>query len=859
MAVSPIQTNIDNTKSHRHYNEANKPVKTKNNVKPLAPEGHLVHDRLMQMPKFFWKDFAYDLKAVRDGFRGNANDHQTGRLNDVGIKLGGVGIATMLAARTTNPVARIMEYAGLGAFLAAMSIFPKIAIQAPSRVMHGFDTGIEYIDDQGRKKSVFQDSNYIPFDMYQGERPSEDLDIIGDRLGIPRNIKNRHDVIKEQMRKIATQNNTLWMLTAGFATPVIAALTCFGLERLIAPAYANVKNMSYNSRITQVLKNTSEMTLDPNEIGANNVSKKVEAILKNYRGKEIPKSELDSVVDILTKDMPSSLSDGIRKDLISILEKEKNGYKLADNAADDIILSIKKSLPKNNQTLMEKIFIPTKEEMAEILKGHETVSGDDLIQIKGKLKELFANKIKNDAKLSNDTKEYLKAFQNNNLLENISKNLQKEKSLYLSDQGYKEILDFSKILGEFKHYERLLDKYKSFKFEHTSETVLARYYAKFEKTLFNVLDINFKDLKQMKESEKYAKEILDAKLTALTKDEKKYNKAIEKLTKVMSEMDVALNGRSANESHIKDLITAIENNYNNTAKRLDKAGSFKNTIDKLVKEDVNTLSNSINSREELFDFLDGIRVEKSLAKEKMIEKATENAKGVGSAKESAISRIFERYQGANNSFNRFLHTMDVYKREIPNGEYDKAILQKGKDILLTGTSSENALKHNMVNNASFYKDVMNTIYQVGQYEGSAPEHIVKGKGYLTDATKNAIKENEIANGKILDRLQNYINRFRNIIGNKTIDFTKPGHVLDNNIRAYEKSQKPMTMFNLVAQSPVDFIKGAANRRYGTQKWLRIVSTIGASVLGATVLAQYGFGKLKNPHNLMKQVSDDKNS
>ncbi len=859
MAISPIQTNIENTKSHKHYNEATKPVKTKKNVKPLAPEGHLVHDRLLQMPRFFLKDFAYDMKAVRDGFRGTANDHQTGRLNDVGIKLGGIGIATMLAARTTNPVARIMEYAGLGAFLAAMSIFPKVAIQAPSRMMHGFDTGIEYIDDQGRKKSVFQDSNYIPFDMYQGERPSEDLDIIGDRLGIPRDIKNRHDVIKEQMRKIATQNNTLWMLTAGFATPVIAALTCFGLERLIAPAYANVKNMAYNSRISHTLKATQNMPINPDEIASNNLSKKVENILKNYKGKELPTSELDDIVRLLTNEMPSGVSEGIKEDLTNILTQEKNGFVVKENIADDIISSIKKSLPKNNQTVMEKVFVPTKEEITNILSGYETITSDNLLEIKSKLKEISANKIKNDATLSNDMKEYLKAFQNNNLMEDISKNLQKEKSHFLTEKSMKEIVDFAKIFGEFKHNEKLLDKYTNFKFEYNSETVLARSYAKFEKTLFNVLDIKFKDLKQMKESETYAKEILDRKLNELVKDEAKYNKAIFKLTKAMSEMEIALNGRNAESSNVKDLITAIENNYNITAQRLEKAGNFKNTINKLVKEDVKTLSNSINSREELFDFIDGIRVDKTLEKNG-IDYAVENAKGVGSAKEAAISRIFERYQGAKNSFNRILHTMDVYKRELPVGEYDKEILKKGKDILLTGSSSENTLKHNTINNASFYKDIMNTIFRVEQYEGGKFENIVKGKGYITEATKKAMSgKNDIASGKILDRFQNYINRFRNIVGNKAIDFTKPEHILDNNISLYEKSQKPMTMFNLVAQSPVDFVKGAADRRYGTQKWLRIVSAIGAGVIGATVLAQYGFGKLKNPHNLKKQVSDDKNS
>lgn len=116
MAINPVQPNIENTKSHIPYREAKGTIKTDKNVKPLPPEGHLVHDSWTMLPKYFLKDIAYDMKAVKDGFQGNANDHQLGRLNDVGLKLGGIGIATMLAARTKNPMVRIMEYAGLGAF-----------------------------------------------------------------------------------------------------------------------------------------------------------------------------------------------------------------------------------------------------------------------------------------------------------------------------------------------------------------------------------------------------------------------------------------------------------------------------------------------------------------------------------------------------------------------------------------------------------------------------------------------------------------------------------------------------------------------------------------------------------------------
>ena len=129
MAINPIQPKIENTKSQGSYRDANTPIKTDGLVKPLPPQGHLVHDGLLAIPKFFVKDIAYDIKAVKDGFKGEANDHQLGRLNDVGMKLAGIGIATYLASKTTNPVARIMEYAGLGAFLAGMSLYPKVAVK----------------------------------------------------------------------------------------------------------------------------------------------------------------------------------------------------------------------------------------------------------------------------------------------------------------------------------------------------------------------------------------------------------------------------------------------------------------------------------------------------------------------------------------------------------------------------------------------------------------------------------------------------------------------------------------------------------------------------------------------------------
>ena len=259
MAIQPVQMNIDTTKSQqpvrqkkvvKPYLEAEGAVSTETLVKPLPPKGHLIKNDLKTGVKYLFNDIAYDAKSIKNGFNGTANDHQLGRLNDIGLKLGGLGIATYLASITTNPKARIMEYVGLGAFLTSMDLYPKLAIYAPAKMKSGYNVGKEYIDDQGRKKSVLQDSNYVPFDMFLAETPDEDLMAIADDMGIPKDAKNRKELAKEQVRKNAIQNQTLWMMTAGFATPILTALICFGLENyVVGPALESQRNSKYNKEL----------------------------------------------------------------------------------------------------------------------------------------------------------------------------------------------------------------------------------------------------------------------------------------------------------------------------------------------------------------------------------------------------------------------------------------------------------------------------------------------------------------------------------------------------------------------------------------------------------------------------------
>ena len=345
-------------------------------------------------------------------------------------------------------------------------------------------------------------------------------------------------------------------------------------------------------------------------------------------------------------------------------------------------------------------------------------------------------------------------------------------------------------------------------------------------------------------------EILEKKIQALVKNEEKYQKTIEKLAKIMAKTEIRLHGESETESYIKDLISAYENNYNNTAKRIDSIGEgkFENTIRKLIKEDVHSnLKNTVKSRQDMFDIIDGIK-EPFKPKDgdygyKAVQNAQELSKGVGSSKRMAISRIIDRIQGVENSQRRMIHALDVFKRNIPNDAYGKHLNEALKGILLQASSADHTLKLNTENNPNYYQDLMREGWQ----------------NPLQKPTKEAVDSaGDITKGDIYKRFTKYLKRFRDIMGQNDIDFKKPDHRFGDTINKLYgvDSNTRMEKFNLVAQNPIDFFKKSAKTRFENQKWLRIASGIGGVVIGATVLAQFAFGKVKNPHNIQKQVNDD---
>ncbi len=222
--ISPIlsnslkQNNKSKKQSESHYNKIYEELtRHANDVKPNAPKAKLIKGGPAHAVKNTIKDGKNFFKAVKDG---KLSDNNLGRINDLGMKLGALTIASFLASRAKTKTDAIMQFVGGATFFASMSLWPKLFINLPARIVHGFDIGQKYVSAQGDEKDFFLDNQFLPWDAYS----KDELRKIGKRTGIDYDSPNGEEKIQRKMQKTALQNRTLWMATAGFATPLLTAM-----------------------------------------------------------------------------------------------------------------------------------------------------------------------------------------------------------------------------------------------------------------------------------------------------------------------------------------------------------------------------------------------------------------------------------------------------------------------------------------------------------------------------------------------------------------------------------------------------------------------------------------------------------
>ena len=803
-------------------------------IKPLEGKGRLLNGNIFNAPAIMVKDMIYDAKALKHAVSGKANDHELGKLNDFGLFLGGLAIASYLFTRKQTPMTKGMEFVGLASFLGAMAIWPKIAIQLPAYLIHGVNVQKQYEDSFGRKKPFYQDPQFLPWDLYT----DKEIQKMGDRMGVPKDIPNRREFIQEKMKKIGIQNNTLWMLTAGFATPIMSGLICNTVEPYLNK-YLDKRN---NKATDKILNNLGEYSQKYKNIS---VEQDLIKILDSNINKSFSNELEEQITSTLTKYMDPVIAESLKKDLQEKVFGKKT-YTLQDKNIKEILNNLHtvfKKVPGADEEFFKAV-IPDEKGLIEALKnnnlfGSNITSVDFstiLDVIKKQIEENSINYNKTYPDKQKDLRFIRKLIMNNMTGERNSNPvkivLSKTRSNVLNTAISDKLKSFVKLLDKFNMESFSLDEYALKKVGAAPETVIANYWNDVSKELMKTLGFTNEEITKARLDRSLMSSLLREKIEHLVSDKNKYTRVMDKLVKKIAEIN--------DKIKTSDMTTSLLTK-NNT-------GSYDNIVDGVF----DGFANRIRKEDLGFD-----RTAKAIA-------GIDKNDIVGTAKQLQKTYVQDRLLGVKSSFYRIINTLDMYRRiasdvnSIPalNGKYTEVkeeLIELCKIITLEGHSSDHATKFYMMRNIEPNRDngpvEVKNGKVVNKYFGKTSEltDIPKDKYFYQDAMRFMYEGNMhsdtmeiLKESSIKDEVLKYRDVVLNKLGGEKY-FDKPYHL----IRKANTTGSDIK-FLLTGIAPDELIFKTGQQVYNNKKWLKIFGGFGAALLGVTVLAQFFFGKMKTP-------------
>lgn len=800
-------------------------------IKPLHGKGRLLTGNILASPKYTFDNFIYSMKALKHAAQGNANDHELGKINDLGLMGGGLAIASYLSGKRYTPMTKGMEFVGLGAFLASMSLWPKLAIQLPAYLIHGVNVQKEYQDSFGRKKPFYQDPQFIPWDLYSDKQ----IDKIGDRLGVPKDIPNRRDFIQEKMRKLAVQNNTLWMLTAGIATPVMTALICNATEPYLNNYMNNIQNKKADTIISNVEKYSEKYQ-------TKHIENKLNTVFALHKNKPIDDNIKEALIDAFTDDLDAVTMESFKKDLKSIIDSGE--YNISETTAKNISKNIRQQFEKQgySKEFIETV-IPNEENMVNLFKNNQFIKGTKADSFNKIVKAITLNISQNAIeynKLHPEDKEDLRHIRNiitSNVTEKhpIFKELYAIKSRVFDADLFKTLQKAAQAFDGFRARQLALDEYALLKAGSAPETVIANYWNNVSKDLIKIFGITDKELEKTRFDKNLMGNLLREKIESIVSDKASYEKTMDTLVEKIA----SLNSQIKPSDMTSHMLRGDNPQKDKTV--------YEDAVNSVFKE----WSQKINDS-------GFTRTSKAIAGTGEDE--------FGSAKTIQKAFVEERLLGVKSSFYRLINTLDFYRRAAfdPNAmkpynqgvprEVMEELIELCKIITLEGHSSDNATKFYMLRNPNPAADFSPLEVENGKIKNA---HFGKTPNGTTDIPndkyfyQNAMKfmfgdEMSSETKSILEKnnLTGEVTNYRRLVMEKIGGeryFWKPRHIVSN---TGDTGSDIKFLLNGIA--PNELIYKTGQQVFNTKKWLKIFGGIGAGLLGVTVLAQFFLGRLKAP-------------
>lgn len=799
-------------------------------IKPLKGKGKLVNGNILNAPLMLVRDIKYDIKSLKHAIKGQANDHELGKINDIGMKIGGLGIAGYLYTKRPTSMTKGMEFIGLGSFLASMAIWPKLALQLPAYLIHGVNVQKEYQDSFGRKKPFYQDPQFIPWDLYS----EEEIYKIGDKLGVDRNIPNRRDFIQQKMKKIAVQNNTMWMLTAGFATPIMSALICNQAEPYLTKFFNNRQNKKADNILTNLDKYSDKKYQN------HSIRKNLDRIIDIFADKPVNDELIEQLTETLSEEMDLVTKEGLRKDIQILLEN--TSYSITDNTSKLIAKNLEQKFAgKSFSPEFLQAILPKEQEITEFLSSNSymnrNIETSELTEINRKLTLLILEKVKtfNETAANPEDINYIKT-----LILNNKKGTHPIISALTSSHGrtfdptlHAKLRNIANILDGLKSRVNSLNEYSIIKIGSAPETVSANHWNETEKEVLNLFGFSSKDIEKVRSDRSVLDIMLRDKFEKIVSDKATYESVLDKLTKKVAELF----------SEIKPS---------------DMSGVF--------------AGNETSAYEKMVDYVfDNYSKSVSEAGFENLSKAlTGGLDTVGSAKNIQKAIVSEKLLSLSSNYCRLINNL-IYFRQIaadPNAisilkkhprEVKEELVELCKIITLQGHSSDFATKFHFKRNPHPAADFDGIDVEMGKvknkYYGKTKELVDIGcdKQFYQDAMRMMFETDLDADTmRILDKhlMKDQLIRYRTLMLEKVggeYYFPKPYHL----IRAKNNTASDIK-YLLTGMASDDYFFSAIQKSFNSKKWLKMYGGFGAGLLAVTVLSQFFFGKMKSP----RQVKND---
>lgn len=833
-----IQSYVANPPAMQQYNsdkvvknfDVQKELSNRTFIKPLPSNGHLVKTGFFDIPSEIKKDIKYDIKAFGHAVKGEANDHELGRLNDVGMKIGGLAIASYLFTKKQTPMTKIFEFVGLGTFFGAMDLWPKLFIQLPAKLIHGVNVRQEYEDNYGRKKMFYQDHQFIPWDLYS----EKEINKIGDRLHVPKDIPNRREFIQEKMRKIALQNNTLWMLTAGFATPLMSALMCNALEKPIS----KYMDQRMNKRAESLMTNF------PQEIQKYDFSKseaELAKILSENKGKPITPELYDAIASNITDGLDNVVSTNVRKDLAQLLPTDDK-FKLSEETLNGV------------QKSMSDILAPaklSKEEIAKLIPDGDAISHalSSRNLLEGQYKDFSEHSKVIQNLFEKNVNKFIEENPNNPATKKLNFLMQKfihssahgessplvkalklQPAAVLSENLAESLKGISSTLNKMKAGSSVLDKYAYMKVAQAPETGLANAWNETENAIFKAMNFSPEEIRMARLDGEISSEIMRNKLESITSDKVAYGKFIESVEKAFSTLHGKMSSLDMTQAKTSNLYKSnVETTFNNAANVLKGAG-FSNTAEALV------------------GFQDTAQT---------------------SLKDVMLNFVTDRVKGVKTSFYRLLNLADMYHKismvegldSVLTPQMPRAIKEElvelAKQTLMDGHNSDFAVKFWQKRDPNPDKTDFSQIRTsagkvINKYFGTKEStelvEIANDRNYFDAVMKLMFGGDlhhdtveKIQSSVFFDDFKRYRAQALDILGGDFY-FAKPNFLVNG--RRVDTSSE--TKFLMMGSAPSDMAFKHFNNTFNGNKWFKIFGTLGAGLVGVTLLSQFFIGYMKKP-------------